>query len=257
MLDIITLQETGLILLQPQHLILPFLFLYLYYGNYPKALNFAIALICGCIYIAALKSYFKVPLHHTLAPGFAYPSGHTHVNILFWLLIARTFNNWKILILPLLYFPFGLAGIVAHNYHTWEEIFAGFISSLLNFLPYYFLWNKKNFTPLKHALFSLPLISICFYYVYLHEVKLIWITLLYSIIIGIILVSFFSKNLKAHDFDFLNVRHNLFVIIIAILLYCTIKTFFLQGFLGSVILGLLLPIVILPPLFLHKKILKK
>lgn len=106
------------------------------------ALNTLVFVIATIFINQYLKSIWQIPMHESLGKiGWAFPSGHTQINVVFWLcLFWQMKNKWLALFIAVL-LPSSYFAMVDANFHTWGDIAGGIIAGVLVFVIFV-LWHK-------------------------------------------------------------------------------------------------------------------
>ncbi len=113
-----------------------FLFPFLIFGIFfldRKVILKSISLMLFCIVVNAyLKQYWKIPLNPDLfKTGWAYPSGHTSANLVFWCSIAYHYKKPLLWACLLIIFTLSLFAMNYVGYHNWIDIFGGVCLGLI------------------------------------------------------------------------------------------------------------------------------
>lgn len=92
-----------------------------------------------------IKSKFQIPLNPELmSPGWAYPSGHTHMNIVFWgMLIMLTRKIWLIPC-AVLALTSSFFAMVHFRFHDWDDIYGGICFGIATVLILFLIYKRLH-----------------------------------------------------------------------------------------------------------------
>lgn len=172
----------------------------LYFGERQIFLNTLLIAFMGMTFNAYLKSVFQIPLNPEIGKtGWAYPSGHSMFDVVFWGSLFIQFRKPWVLIVGLCLSILGFFGMVYKHYHGWIEIIGGICSGGLVLVAFYY-WLKYNSS--KVMLLSLVALAIelAIYNLLLpHDLMSYkWIRMIIGINIGICLALPIFANIIPH-----------------------------------------------------------
>lgn len=104
--------------------------------HYRSLLWICVCLTLADLYIIALKLTFTVPMFPHLGVGYAFPSGHMNLSIVFWVFMAHQYPRFDWLLM--LWLPIAGSAIVLMNYHTTLDVFGAV------FFAFLFLWILQS-----------------------------------------------------------------------------------------------------------------
>lgn len=111
----------------------------IYFGERQLFLNTLLIAFFGMLITAYLKSVFQVPLNPEIGKiGWAYPSGHTMFDVIFWGALFIQIRKPWVLFAGLVISIAAFFGMVYKRYHNWEEILGGICSGGLVLVAFYY-----------------------------------------------------------------------------------------------------------------------
>lgn len=105
----------------------------------------AISMSFVMIFNQWLKSRFQIPINpELLSPGWAYPSGHTHMNIVFWgMLIMLSRKLWLIPV-AITALTASFFGMVHFRFHNWDDIYGGVCFGMASLLVMFLIYKRLH-----------------------------------------------------------------------------------------------------------------
>ena len=201
----------------------PFLFsivLILYYSFDKNKTEFlAVIMTFVMIFNQFIKSKFQIPLNpELLSHGWAYPSGHTHMNIVFWGMLV--FLTRKIWLVPVAFVALtsSFFGMVHFRFHTWEDIYGGICFGMSTILIFTMLYNrlKNRFLTFSAIVFSTYLLIYLFGLPEMSKGYYGWLWNGFAIITAITVTHFVINSAKG----FLELSYRNYGLLYAIIALC-------------------------------------
>ncbi len=160
---------------------------------------------------AYLKQHFQIPLNPELfKSGFAYPSGHTSSNVVFWGALAIQYRKKSLTLLIITLLVCGFISMVHVGYHDWPDVFGGICLGLIILVLSRYITSPLSKLSI-HALcigLAIPSLIAMFSLFPNMAAKYNWLWHTQGIILSIALVSFLTSNFQKlelkPDLAFLN-----------------------------------------------------
>lgn len=156
--------------------------------------------LSGLTVVAALKSFFKVPLLSHLGEGWSFPSGHMFTSMAFWGFLALELRN-KIVSMLVIILLVGIGcSLVYCNYHVFIDVIAAVFFSFI-FITLYRILLRMSILDRNDAILSLVFFILSGVLVYfIHPFKSVFyipLGALLGLSIGSFLrkISFFNKSI--------------------------------------------------------------
>ncbi len=178
-----------------------------FYLNSQYFVRAAILMFLSMVVNAYLKQYYQIPLNPAIfKTGWAYPSGHTSSNIVFWGALALQYRKKILYFVIPAFLSIGFIAMVYVGYHDWADIFGGICLGLIIVVLSRYSISYRAKVP-THIL-GLSLLAVCL--VLLIVIipdgldKYNWLWLTQGMLLAMTLTSYITK-----DFIKLNLKLNL------------------------------------------------
>lgn len=130
----------------------------LFYVDKKVAINSLMFAIFSIFINQYLKSIWQVPMDPSLGKeGWAFPSGHTQLNIVFWGSLLWQLRSKYLAVFLLVLLPSSYFAMVDAKYHTWEDIAGGIITGFVMLILFVLCY--------QYALRYIKSISMCILFV--------------------------------------------------------------------------------------------
>lgn len=197
--------------------LMAFIIFGLFFWNREAFLNTILISILTIFIGQYLKSVWQIPLNPELGKeGWAFPSGHTILNIVFWPILCIQLRSSMLIAFAVIVVPLSFLGMVHFRYHTWQDIMGGVIFGLPIIIVGY-LWLRERAGHTMELLITSMLVSgLCYWKLYEFE-HYIWMAFYWGIYLSLIFLYIsewlFKRQLITQEASKLNLM--LFIICIA------------------------------------------
>jgi hypothetical protein len=141
--------------------IFPFVIFLYYFTQDLSFVRSAIIALFAMSVNAYLKQYWAVPLNPEIGKiGWAYPSGHTTMNVVFWGSLILQFPSLRFLFAVCILLFAGCSTMVWVGYHDWLDIMGGVRLGLLLLIPFRYYVALKHKFPIYSIFLLLAILSI-------------------------------------------------------------------------------------------------
>lgn len=175
----------------------PFIIFGFYYLDQKIILRASILMVFTMVINAYLKQVWQIPLNPEIfKSGWAYPSGHTSANVVFWGSIVLQYRRPQVYAPIIIALIIGLFAMEYVGYHNWVDIFGGICLGLLIMTISYPFLSK---TPIYVFASGLQFICILVLLFMLdHQLKNYnWLWSSQGMLTGIIICDYFKLIKKA------------------------------------------------------------
>lgn len=174
-----------------------FIILGLFFINREAFLNTTFLAIMTIFFGQYLKSIWQIPLNPELGKeGWAFPSGHTILNVVFWPLLCIQLRSSMLTAFMVIILPLSFLGMVHFRYHTWQDIMGGIIFGLPIVLVSY-VWLRERASHIwELAIASVVVSGLCYWKLYEME-RYFWMAFylgIYASLLGALLLELISKK---------------------------------------------------------------
>jgi hypothetical protein len=175
----------------------PFIIFGFYYLDQKIILKASILMVFTMVINAYLKQVWQIPLNPEIfKSGWAYPSGHTSSNVVFWGAIALQYNKKKLYLIFSTILTFGFISMEYVGYHDWIDIFGGICLGLSILTISYPYLSKIPIYVLASGLQIICMFVL--FFMIDHQLKNYhWLWLSQGMLTGVIICEYFKLIKKA------------------------------------------------------------
>jgi hypothetical protein len=233
--------------------LIPLIFFGYYLGKEKFFTNTCLLAFFALVINAYLKQVWQFPLNPEVGKiGWAYPSGHTSLNVVFWGSLCMQFRKKRLISWSLTLLCLGTCSMVYVGYHDWPDIFGGACLGLLILVPFYY--KVKYFNNISPLAWGTALHLICLgmlLFIFNHSLRHYnWLLLTQGMMNAMLFIEFMRSkgliNLKISPkpvlMNFLLAIGVLYLILSnAHTMEASYSIFFIKGWTTSFIVFLLIP----------------
>lgn len=186
----------------------------------------------GSAFVCAyLKYVFQVPLNPDLGKiGYAFPSGHTMFNFVFWASLIWQSRSAFLLLIAMIIIPINYFAMVYFGYHTWSDIFAG-IGFSIPIILFFIIW-EFSYASLTGLAIIVGLLSISSHYMLTfdtqyHIINYSWVGFYYGAYAAIITLMLVEEKYEQILISKMSFKSLLLMLISATLFLVSAQSHFL------------------------------